>query len=197
MVVKRLIVARHAESEYNVLGLLNGDPSVPCPLTARGRDQARALGRALAEQTIDLRITTDFPRTRQTADIALASRNIPSLVMHELNDPPNGLLEGRPYEEHRRWRQKHGPDDLIPGMEETERQYLERFYAAIKNLLARPEGSVLLIAHGMGIHWMVRSSRRTDEPVDIGFAEPLFLDSQNLRAAFDDLDRDVYAFFTH
>src|SRR5439155_14309103 len=78
MVVKRLIVARHAESEYNVLGLLNGDPSVPCPLTARGRDQARALGRALAEQTIDLRITTDFPRTRETADIALASRNIPS-----------------------------------------------------------------------------------------------------------------------
>lgn len=195
-VVERLIVTRHAESECNVLGLVNGDPSAPCALTPRGRDQARGLGLVLAEQAIDLCVTTDFPRTQETADIALAGRNIPRLVMPELNDPPNGLLEGRPYEEHRRWRQERGPDALIPGMAETERQYLERLYAAVKNLLARPERSVLVIAHGMGVQWIVRASRRSDEPVNAGFAEAVFIDLQNLRAAFGDLDRDVYAFFT-
>ena len=194
--VERMIVARHAESEYNVLGLLNGDPSIPCALTPRGRDQARGLGQVLAEQAIDLCVTTDFPRTQETADLALAGRGIPRLVMPELNDPPNGLLEGRPYEEHRRWREEHGPDALIPGMEETERQYLERIYAAVKGLLVRPEGTVLLIAHGMAVHWIVRASRRSEEPVKVGFADPVFIDLQNLKTAFDDLDRDVYTFFT-
>jgi broad specificity phosphatase PhoE len=46
--VQRLILVRHAESVFNVRGVLNGDPSVPGGLTQRGREQARRLGRLLA-----------------------------------------------------------------------------------------------------------------------------------------------------
>ena len=42
--VRELVVARHAESEFNVLERLNGDPSVEVVLTEAGRAQARALG---------------------------------------------------------------------------------------------------------------------------------------------------------
>jgi broad specificity phosphatase PhoE len=195
IMVESLTLARHAESEYNVLGLLNGDPSVPCHLTSRGRDQALRLGRLLAHEVIDLCVTTDFPRTQETAEIALAGRDIPHIIMPELNDPPNGRLEGRPYEEHRRWRQAHGPDTPIPGSVETERQHLERLYRGVKLLLGRPERHLLVIAHGMAIEWVARSSMRRDEPLEIGLAQPIRVDLDGLRQAFSDLDRDVCAFF--
>ncbi|MBA3691056.1 MAG: histidine phosphatase family protein [Actinobacteria bacterium] len=91
--MERLILVRHAESVFNVRGVLNADPSVPGGLTQRGREQARRLGRLLAEERIDLCVTTAFERTRETADVAFAGRDIPRLVLRELDDPPNGDFE--------------------------------------------------------------------------------------------------------
>ena len=51
--MERLILARHAESVFNVRGVLNGDPSVPGGLTDQGRAQARLLGERLREERID------------------------------------------------------------------------------------------------------------------------------------------------
>lgn len=39
--MERLVLARHAESVFNVRGVLNGDPSIPGGLTENGREQAR------------------------------------------------------------------------------------------------------------------------------------------------------------
>ncbi len=82
--MEHLILARHAESVFNVRGVLNGDPLVPGGLTERGREQARRLGQLLANDPIDLCVTTAFERTRETADLAFAGRGIPRLVMSEL-----------------------------------------------------------------------------------------------------------------
>ena len=38
------ILVRHAESEANALGIVNGDPSIPYALDAAGREQAAAPG---------------------------------------------------------------------------------------------------------------------------------------------------------
>ena len=66
-----MILARHGESVFSERQLVNGDVAVPGPLTARGEEEARALGRAIADDPIDLCVTTEFERTRQTADLAL------------------------------------------------------------------------------------------------------------------------------
>lgn len=97
--MQRLILIRHAESVFNVAGILNGDPSIPGGLSERGRDQARRLGRLLADQPIDLCVTTGFERTRETADLAFEGRAIPRLVVDAIDDPPNGDFELRPAEE--------------------------------------------------------------------------------------------------
>jgi broad specificity phosphatase PhoE len=97
--MERLILARHAESVFNVRGVLNGDPSIAGGLTERGREQARRLGERLRSEPIDLCVTTEFERTRETADLVLADRGVCRLVIPELNDPPNGTLELRPYRE--------------------------------------------------------------------------------------------------
>ena len=60
--MERLIVTRHAESEYNVKGLINADPlSLRSPLTRLGTDQARSMAKRLAANHIDLCVTRDAP----------------------------------------------------------------------------------------------------------------------------------------
>src|SRR5206468_10391260 len=105
-----VILVRHAESEANALGIVNGDPSIPYALTDTGRRQAAELGHALSDEMIDLCVVTEFARARETADVALAGRHIPRMTVSELGDPAFGILEGRPLAEIREWFVTHGPE---------------------------------------------------------------------------------------
>jgi broad specificity phosphatase PhoE len=156
--VERLIVCRHAESVFNEQGVLNGDPSVPGGLTVRGEQQARSLGERLRDTRIDLCVTTAFERTIRTADVALAGRDVPRVVMRELDDPPNGIFELRPYEELRGWRHEHGPDAVIPGTRSTEREAVTQMRAGFFELAARPEATILAILHGWFVSWILSSA---------------------------------------
>jgi len=155
--VERLILARHAESVFNVRGVLNGDPSVPGGLTERGREQARRLGRLLADEPLDLCATTAFERTRETADLALEGRTVPRLVVRELDDPPNGDFELRPATELARWREHNGPDVPIPGTGRSEREHVLALLPGVDLLLARPEPTVVAIFHGWFVGWIAKA----------------------------------------
>jgi broad specificity phosphatase PhoE len=153
-----LILCRHAESVFNAQGVLNGDPSVPGGLTARGEDQARRLGDALRDRPIDLCVTTAFERTIRTADVALAGRDIPRIVMRTLDDPPNGVFELRPAEELRAWRAENGPDAAIPGAGCSGRDALERMRTGFFELAAKPEATILAVLHGWFVTWAMCSA---------------------------------------
>ena len=73
------VIARHGESTLNYENRINGDPSVPVRLTEKGRDEARLLGQQLAHIPLQLCLHSEFPRTRETAEIALAGREVPFL----------------------------------------------------------------------------------------------------------------------
>ena len=92
--MESVILARHGESVFSARQLVNGDVGVSGPLTERGEEEARALGRAIADDSIDLCVTSEFERTRQTADLALEGRHVPRLVVPDLNDPRYGRFEG-------------------------------------------------------------------------------------------------------
>ena len=92
--MKTAILARHAESEFSVRGAMNGDPGLAGALTEEGVGQATLLGEALRDDPIDLCVTTEFERTKQTADLALEGRDVPRLVVPELNDIRVGDFEG-------------------------------------------------------------------------------------------------------
>src|SRR5919202_594248 len=74
--VRLFVFARHAESTLNHENRINGDPSVPAPLTERGREQARLLGLQLRGLPLDACVHTRFGRTLETAQIATAGRDI-------------------------------------------------------------------------------------------------------------------------
>jgi phosphoserine phosphatase len=147
--VETAILVRHGESEFSVRAAVSSDPAVACPLTAEGREQARALGRTLAAESIDLCVVTEFERTRQTAELALAGRGVPTVVVPELNDPRAGRFEGGPLDEFRAWAWNHGSADEPPGGGESRLAVAQRLALGYRFVLERPEATVLVVGHAL------------------------------------------------
>src|SRR5579871_1433276 len=113
--MERAIFARHGESAYSLLGLMNGDPSVPVGLTEAGVEQARRLGDELRDTPLDLAVTSSLPRTIQTADEALRGRDVSRAVIAGLNDPRYGEFEGRHLDNYRGWATTVSSSTRAPG----------------------------------------------------------------------------------
>jgi 2,3-bisphosphoglycerate-dependent phosphoglycerate mutase len=93
----RLILMRHGESEWNLANLFTG--WVDVDLTAKGRDEAQAGGRAMAEAGLqpDVVHTSMLIRAIRTADLALdvlERRWIPVRRSWRLNERHYGGLTG-------------------------------------------------------------------------------------------------------
>src|SRR5439155_3312373 len=110
--VESLILARHGESELSRRGLTNGDPARACGLTDAGREQAGRLGELLAAEPLDLCVTSAFARTEETADLALAGREVPRLVVSELNDIRFGEYEALTFSDYLAWARSAAPTDM-------------------------------------------------------------------------------------
>jgi len=90
----KIYVARHAETNYNELGLANDDPNVNVFLTKKGKEQAKKLAKELKDKQIDLIIVSGLNRTRETAEIVNQYHKAPIIVDKNLNDNRSGY-EGR------------------------------------------------------------------------------------------------------
>jgi broad specificity phosphatase PhoE len=186
------ILARHAESEYSVRGAINGDVAVPVALTELGREQARRLGEELRDDTIDLCVTSEFRRVLETADIALAGREVPRLVLPDLNDIVVGEWEGKKLAEYRMWARSHGPDDVTEGGGESRATTVRRYVHAFRTIIARPERVVLVVTHGLPIRYLLNAAAGRD-PVptidQVEYATPYRLSREQVELAVERLDR--------
>lgn len=185
-------MCRHAESVFNEQGVLNCDPSVPGGLTARGERQAHELGERIRDRPIDLCVTTAFERTVRTADVALAGRGIPRLVIPELNDPPIGAFELRPGAELREFRAENGVDAVVPGTAMTEREGRGRMRAGFFELVSRPEATIFAVLHGWFVGWVLASAGR-EPPDDAELAVPYELSVGEAADALRATAEDVFA----
>jgi probable phosphoglycerate mutase len=190
--MEELILCRHAESEYSARGLLNGDPCVSVSLTEEGREQARRLGEALASVDIDLCVTSQFARTIETADVAFAGRELPRLVVPELNDHPAGEYEGRLLSDYLDWAHAATPSDFIPGTSESRAAVLGRFVRGYVLLYARPERTIVAILHSLPILYLLEAAAGNDPAQRLGllpYADPRRLDRTQVEQALARLDR--------
>jgi broad specificity phosphatase PhoE len=132
-----LVAVRHGETTLNAAGRLTGqlDP----PLTARGREQAVALGPVLAGAgTFDVVVHSGTVRTAQT--LAAAGVPEPWRVDARFLERSFGALEGEPLA---RWRGAADVGAVAPGGE-SYAALAARVAAALADL---PSGRVLLCAH--------------------------------------------------
>src|SRR5437763_17003135 len=161
--MQRLILARHGESDLSARGIANGDPARACVLTEAGQDQARRLGDLVADEPLDLCVTSAFSRTQETADLALAGRDVPRLVVPELNDVRFGEFEGRPFDEYRAWAGARDPTEAPPGGE-SRAEVAARYVRGFRLVLARPERLILVVAHGLPLRYTLLALQGLDPP---------------------------------
>jgi broad specificity phosphatase PhoE len=187
-----VILARHGESELSVVGTVNGDPAVACALTPPGEDQARRLGERLAGTQIDLCVTSEFERARQTAEIALAGRDVPLLVLAELNDVRFGRFEGGTLVGYRTWAAQNEPTIEPPGGGESRSGTVRRYVAGYRKILDRPEPKILVVAHGLPIRYVL-NALAGDDPAplveQVAYAAPYHLSRDKLEGAVERLER--------
>jgi broad specificity phosphatase PhoE len=189
--MERALFVRHGESVFSVKALVNGDPSVACGLTELGRQQAQQLGERLAGEPIGLCVVTEFPRTTETADLVLAGRDVPRLVVPELNDPFYGDFEGKALADYRAWAGTHGPEDAPPGGGETRLAIASRYVRGLRMLLDRPESTLLVVCHSLPIAFALAAADgrgpRSKMPL-ITYAEPHVLYADDLAEAVERLE---------
>jgi broad specificity phosphatase PhoE len=159
--VRLFVFARHGESVLNIERRMNGDPSVEVALTEEGRSQAHKLGVEIANIEFDLCVHTRFARTRETAEIALAGREVPFAVEPLLDDIDVGDFEGEKLETYRAWKHSHAREVPFPGGESLDDAAL-RYAQAFRNLLALPHDTVLVSTHEIPIRYALNGASGSD-----------------------------------
>jgi probable phosphoglycerate mutase len=141
----KLYCLRHGETVYNRLGLCNDDPGRDVRLTPEGIRQAEAAAERLRAAPVERIITSELPRTRQTADIINRYHHAPVQSHPALNDIRSGF-ESRPVTEYfaatghdRLHVRVNGGESLL--------DYKRRVSGFIDWLVVQPEETLLVVAH--------------------------------------------------
>ena len=156
----RYILARHGEAENNVKNIIDhvAEKSVS-NLTLKGRSQIEKLAKKLSREKIDVVFASDFPRTRQTAEILALASGIKKVNLDKrLREVNMGFLNGRQaYEYHRLF-----PNDMkkftrAPEGGETLNELRKRLYEFIEEKEMEFSGkTILVVSHEYPI-WIFAS----------------------------------------
>jgi broad specificity phosphatase PhoE len=192
--LRLFVLARHAHSVLNLEHRINGDPGRDVPLTEQGQEESRVLGVELANLPLDVCIHTHFPRTRETAAIALAGREIPFEVEPLFDDVDVGELEGWSIEDYRAWKAEHTRRDPFPAGESLD-DSARRYARAYRRLLEREHVTVLVVCHEIPIRYALNGATGSgdlDRPVhDVENARPYLFDEEGLGRAIVGIERLV------
>ncbi|HEV3478989.1 MAG TPA: histidine phosphatase family protein [Gaiellaceae bacterium] len=189
--MEQALLVRHAESVFSARGLATGRADVRCPLSERGEAQARALAEDLANESIDLCVTSELERTRQTADLALADRAVPRIVLPELNDPLYGRYEGGRLDAYLAWALANDSAAEPPGGGERRQALVARYADGFRRVVERPERAVLVVTHSLPIAYILMALAGRDParrvPV-VEYAKPHAISRGELEQAVVRLD---------
>jgi broad specificity phosphatase PhoE len=189
--VRLLIVVRHGESTLNLERRVNGDPTVDVDLTERGREEAHQLGLQVANAPLDLCVHTRFERTHQTAELALAGREIEWREEPLFDDIDVGELEGRSIEDYRAWKREHPRADAFPGGESLD-DAARRYARGYAQLLDDPHDTILLVCHEIPLRYALNAAAGSDQldgPVhELRNAVPYLFDKDAVRRAVERME---------
>jgi broad specificity phosphatase PhoE len=190
--VRRLILARHGQTQNNVDRRFTGWADVP--LNAIGRAESRALGRRLRALPIDQAYSSDLRRAAETARLALGDRELAIAQTPALREANFGAWQGLTYDE----AQARSPgeftnllsrrEDFRPPGGETILEVRDRVIAFLDEARAiHADQTVLLVASGgplqillsalfslpLGEHWRLGMGNCSVSIVDFVQGEPL------------------------
>ena len=102
-----------------------------------------------------------FGRTRETAELALAGRDVPIEVDERLDDIKIGDLEGEPIARYREVKHGLGRKQPFPGGECLD-DAARRYAAAFRDLVAREVERVLVVCHEIPVRYALNAAAGSD-----------------------------------
>jgi len=170
---RRLYVARHGETDWNVEGRWQGRTDVP--LNDRGRAQALALAERLRGERIASVASSDLSRARETAQIVASALGAPFAYADEgLRERGFGIFEGLTRaecaERHpEEWRVWSTDARIAPSGAETYEALAARVVASIHRALDELAGPALVVTHGGSLRALLRTvNGAVSEPIPNG-----------------------------
>lgn len=161
-----LIIVRHGQSEGNRDRMFTGHG--PSPLTARGREEARAVARRIAEKPVDALFSSDLPRAVQTAEPIAELTGVPIIQDLSLREKHFGDLTGMRFADLEAqhpdvWRGLLARDPRFqPPGGESHHECRARMSGFLARLFAsRSSGRVVLVSHGVAINHLLYSLMST------------------------------------
>lgn len=152
-----ILLIRHGETAWNAVRRLQGH--IDIPLNAEGERQAGALARALAAESLDVIVSSDLQRARQTAQAVADQYDGKVHTDANLRERCYGVFEGMLYTEVEQqypadfalW-QARDIDAVMPAgdrVAESFRQFYERAIGAISRwAVEHPGKTIAIVAHG-------------------------------------------------
>jgi 2,3-bisphosphoglycerate-dependent phosphoglycerate mutase len=170
MMLTRLCLIRHGETDWNAEGRLQGWLDIP--LNALGMRQAEAAAAALVTHPFDALYSSDLSRARMTADAIAARLQLPLRSEPRLRERQLGLLQGLlPAEADVQFAAAYGrlkarrPDYAPPEGEHID-AFAQRVGAVLAEVLEQHAGqTALAVAHGGVLDMMYRLA--TAIPFDV------------------------------
>jgi broad specificity phosphatase PhoE len=152
----RLIIIRHGETEWNVMGRYQGqaDP----PLNAKGIEQSYQLAEQLKDMELDILYTSPLKRAAQTAQIVAEKLHLPLFTEPRLMEIHQGdwqtCLRAEINQQYpdlfRRWESE--PWEVSPPNGETLAQVQERVITALEEITSKhPNQCVGIVTHRIPI----------------------------------------------
>lgn len=152
----RLILARHGQTDANVLRALDSRPPGG-PLNDLGHAQAAALGGRLAGEPVTAVYASRAVRAQQTAAPVAVAHDLPVTVIDGVQEVFCGDLEGRTDLASREWFDQvytawwEGDLDAhLPGGESAN-DLRERYVPVLRELAATGTETMVLVSHGAAI----------------------------------------------
>lgn len=145
----RLLLIRHGQSEGNAAGRFGGHSATP--LSARGKKEAAAVARSLANTKVTAIYSSDLPRAVKTAEPLARAANLPIVQTPAFRERHVGQMEGLTFEEAA---ERHPEDyaallrrdfDHVVLGGESYRQMLDRAAEALDTALAQHRGGTVAV----------------------------------------------------
>ena len=141
----KIFFVRHGQTNYNVLGLDNSDPSINVHLTGLGKKQAKWVGDKLKNIKFDLVIISELPRTKETASIIMQDSKVEFKVESRINDRDTGF-DGKKVTEFHKLLE---PDlfNLKFNEGESFQEEKQRIFSFLKDLKKMNYENILIVTH--------------------------------------------------
>jgi broad specificity phosphatase PhoE len=158
----RLFLARHGETAWNLEGRWQGHTDIP--LSARGREQARALAARLPAHGIGHIRASDLIRARDTAEIVARELGIAEVTVDaRLRERAFGVFEGLTGAEcaarfPEAWTRYEADRRCVPPGGEPQERVVARLLQAVQEAAAAATGAVLVVGHGGSIRALLHAA---------------------------------------